>query len=253
MSKRTNTKNFFKEFYHLRLELYKDRAREKYGDDVHRFWVLLDKYMHTYKWVYRDIEKEIFDEYNNHSDAELASILGISLNNYRVILNRVTMRLNSQLFYGDTISEVIKYEDSTKEAIDNLLVLLNNIEFRQEFSKSFLKEHNTQGIEPQTLDFESQKIATLLLVLNSLGVSEHIQSLVDHEQLTQMMATINDTGWCKTYNSLKKHILKTTSIPELLFTLDKYRGVSKQANIDTTHTENNHKDTDIGNTDVTNV
>ena len=68
-----------------------------------------------------------------------------------------------------------------------------------------------------------------------------------------MMATINDTGWCKTYNSLKKHILKTTSIPELLFTLDKYRGVSKQADIDTTHTENNHKDTDIGNTDVTNV
>ena len=133
-----NTKAFFKEFYNLKADITKDKSREKYSNEVHYFFQLLDKYMLSYAWSTRDIEVAIFNDYNNYKDKDLADKLGLTISNYRVILNRLTLRLNSLLFFGDDIPTVISDDEIVLEAIDNIKQLLNRVDLDKEFNKDFL-------------------------------------------------------------------------------------------------------------------
>ena len=182
---RTYTKNFFTQFYDfVKLTTTNAKVIDK---DLVTLSTKLVAYMKSRKWVKREIEWSIFKDYNKLTDFEIAKKNDLTISNYRVMMTRLTTRLNSRLFFGDTLEDVIKDKTKVKDAIKTLNFALSDLDLQSEFELVKLPKHSKEITDEN----ERKMYAVLAYILSKNGKIK--LNVFSKEKLKYYIKNIEDT------------------------------------------------------------
>ena len=205
-------KNFFKEYLNLKGKVETGFCSE----DIVNLYDALKIYLTTTtKWVKKDEELYIFNEYmKGTKDKDIAVKLNLTIQNYRVIMSRLTVRLNSQLLYGETLTDLTdatKVEENKqkiKDAISIIEQAIDSIDVSVEF-----KGYNRRGQDTEILNEKEAIIYSILAYMNS-NCGKEQEQLVDDKKVRYYVNHISDK-YSEQYRRTKMALCKSKSITEL--------------------------------------
>jgi hypothetical protein len=126
----------------------------------------------------------------------------------------LTLRLNSQLFYGDTISTIVSDEDIVPDAIDNLKQLLLQVDLDREFPKEFVENNKTKSTDKELKD-KAKTLALVNLVLHSSTMQTVLDSYFDKDAIPYLLENINDEDYLMEYRKIKRKLRHSETITDL--------------------------------------
>lgn len=207
-------RSFFKEYYHLVNSI--DKNPFEYSPTVRDFKDELQLFMLSKRWVKRDIEYKIFELYDKYNDEDIAEDLDITISNYRVINNRLTQRLNSQLFYGDTIRTIIEDEEAMLESIEIMKELKTHIDVRVEFDRDIIDK--VRKVREDKTEIQDIKTILLLSVINSKEIKEKIQEYDLEAQMLSFIELLRNSDrhkeYAEKYLSIKNKLKECNTIED---------------------------------------
>lgn len=212
------TKTIFKEITTIKLEIQAEPT--KFSKKHKEFITMLETYLKERQWYNKPIELEIYKRYYKMSAIEIANDLDITYSNYKVILNRMTTRLNSILFFGNTLTDVFYCTDGLDEHYDTLYNLLYGIDIKTEFTDDVIRLVDEEQ-EQNNIDTELERQFILLLALSSKDIQDKLKEYTLDDNIKVILQNLSNRDILDKYRLIKKSLVECDSLKDILYIVNK--------------------------------